>query len=93
MAWDKTKLASTTDRGYGHQHQQVRKALLPQAYGTPCVRCGYTMLPGQVLHLDHNSTRTGYLGFAHAKCNVTAAARKARAKQTIVKQRRVAARW
>ena len=93
MPWDKTKLASTTDRGYGYDHQRTRKALLPQAYGTPCVRCGYTMERGQVLHLDHTNTRDGYLGFAHAKCNTRAAARKARAKQTMTKQRRVAARW
>ena len=75
------KTVNTTKGGWGNQHQKLRKALLPQAYGTPCVRCGHVMLPGQELHLDHNDTRTGYLGFAHARCNVRAAARKARAIQ------------
>jgi hypothetical protein len=39
------------------------------------------MLKGQKLHLDHNDDRTGWLGFSHAKCNLRAAARKARAIQ------------
>jgi len=80
MTWAKVT-ASSAKRGYGAKHRKLRDALLPQAYGQPCVRCGYPMLPGQTLHLDHNDTRTGYLGFAHAHCNVRAAARKARATQ------------
>lgn len=68
--------ASTTARGYGSAHQTLRANLLPQAYGKPCTRCGKPMLKGQALHLDHNDTRTGYLGFAHATCNRKAGARK-----------------
>jgi len=84
MPWAKTnakKPGSTTKGGWGNQHQKLRKRLLPQAYGKPCARCGQPMLPGQKLHLDHNDTRTGWLGFSHAACNLRAAAKKARAIQ------------
>ena len=68
MAWAKTKQpGGTTKGGWGSKHQKLRKALLPQAYGKPCVRCGELMLPGQTLHLDHDDyDRTKLRGFAHA---------------------------
>jgi hypothetical protein len=44
------------------------------------------MLPGQMLHLDHNDDRTGWLGFSHSDCNLRAAARKARAIQLYSKR-------
>jgi hypothetical protein len=98
MPWAKAKTpGGTTKGGWGNQHQKLRAALLPQAYGTPCVRCGKLMLPGQDLHLDHNDTRTGWLGFSHAACNLRAAARKARAIQLYRKRPRPTAtdahRW
>lgn len=92
MTWAKTT-ASSTKRGYGSKHAALRKALLPTAYGTPCARCGMLMLPGQALHLDHNDTRTGYLGFSHKACNLKAAARKARAIQVYGKRAQAAHRW
>jgi hypothetical protein len=70
---------STTARGYGYQHQQLRRALLPYAYGQPCHHCGKTMQPGQPLDLDHTDDRTGYRGVAHATCNRQAGARKGNA--------------
>ena len=91
MPWAKTnakKPGSTTKGGWGNQHQKLRKRLLPQAYGQPCTRCGRPMLPGQKLHLDHNDSRTGWLGFSHAACNLRAAAKKARAIQLYGKQPR-----
>lgn len=60
---------STTERGYGYTHRQVRAAELPYAYGLPCLFCGEIMRPGQQLHLDHTPDRRGYRGFAHASCN------------------------
>jgi hypothetical protein len=76
------------ERGYGYAYQKLRKALLPAAYGTPCVRCGQPRLPGQKLHLNHDDyDRTKLRGFAHAECNIRAAARKARAKQIAAKQK------
>jgi hypothetical protein len=67
---------SSSARGYGYGHQQLRKALLPYAYGQPCPRCGETMLPGQRLDLDHTDDRAGYRGMAHATCNRRAGADK-----------------
>jgi hypothetical protein len=85
MPWAAPK-APKGDRGYGYQYQKLRKALLPQAYGTPCVRCGELMLPGQKLHLDHDDhDRTKLRGFAHASCNIRAAAKKARRIQIAAK--------
>jgi hypothetical protein len=85
MVWATPK-APKGDRGYGYQYQKLRKALPPNAYGTPCVRCGELMLPGQKLHLDHDDyDRTKLRGFAHAACNIRAAAKKARASQIAAK--------
>ena len=79
MPWVNSKAGGgTTAGGWGWAHQKLRKALLPQAYGQPCARCGLPMLRGQELHLDHSDDRTGWLGFSHAKCNLRAAAKKAR---------------
>jgi hypothetical protein len=65
-----------TDPRYRGQHQAIRRATVRAAYGTPCVRCGQVMLPGQRLHLDHTDDGTGYLGYSHAACNVRAGASK-----------------
>lgn len=48
-------MAARTRHGrvYGKAHQELRKRLLPLAYGRPCARCGRLMLPGQRLHLGH----------------------------------------
>lgn len=54
---------------YGWQHQQLRKQLLPHAYGTTCHLCGHTMHPGQPLDLDHTEDGTAYRGMTHAHCN------------------------
>ena len=85
MTW-RRPTTSSTQRGYDTKHRALRAKLLPSAYGTPCVRCGQVMLPTQQLHLDHTDTRTGYLGFSHADCNMRAAARKARRNQLIRKR-------
>jgi hypothetical protein len=74
-------MASTTERGYGYEHQALRRALLPGAYGQPCRHCGETMQPGQPLDLDHTDDRTGYRGMAHATCNRRAGADKTNAQR------------
>jgi hypothetical protein len=82
MAWAGGYRKPKGDRGYGYAYQKLRKALLPKAYGTPCVRCGEIMLQGQQLHLDHDDwDRSRLLGFSHRACNLRAAAKKARAIQ------------
>ena len=63
---------------YGHQHQKVRAALLPHAYGSPCARCKEKIQPGEAVDLDH-AGGGGYLGFSHAACNRAAGARKVNA--------------
>jgi hypothetical protein len=65
---------TTTQRGYGWQHQQLRASLLATAIGQPCPRCHRTMLPGQRLDLDHttrlidNPNSRGDR-ITHASCN------------------------
>jgi hypothetical protein len=54
------------------------------------------MLPGQKSHLDHDDyDRTKLRGFAHAACNIRAAAKKARQIQLAAKRRanRQVHRW
>lgn len=84
---------TTTANGYGYDHQRLRRALLPEAYGKPCPRCGKPMLPGQSLDLDHTDDRTGYNGMAHADCNRAAGARKANARRRAQRGWRTSRRW
>jgi hypothetical protein len=95
MPWTTGPRAPKGERGYDYRYKKIRKQLLPKAYGTPCARCGELMLPGQQLHLDHDDwDRTKLLGFSHAKCNLRAAAKKARAIQLYGKRRKTDAhRW
>jgi hypothetical protein len=60
------------------------------------------MLPGQELHLDHDDyDRNKYKGFSHGgrchicgrRCNLTAAAKKARAIQLYGKRTKAVHRW
>lgn len=60
------------DRGYGAEHRRIRAALLPTMPGQPCTRCGITLRQGDDVHLDHTEDRTGYLGWACARCNTSA---------------------
>lgn len=54
------------ERGYDRAHELTREALLPAAYGTPCIYCGNRMWPHEALVLDHTADRTGYRGIVHA---------------------------
>jgi hypothetical protein len=82
MPWNRSRPAGST-RGYGTEHAKARKALAALHDPTnPCCRCGRPLGPmGPWLHLDHNRTRDGYLGFAHGSCNRKAGAREGRARQ------------
>lgn len=71
----------TTARGYGAEHQRLRAALLPQAWGRPCTRCGQPLVPGQQVDLDHTDDRSAYQGFAHRHCNRKFGAKKGNAKR------------
>jgi hypothetical protein len=75
---------------YSGPHQAIRRALLPDAYGRPCPRCGRPMLPGQPLDLDHTDDRAGYLGMSHSTCNRQAGARKGNARRRARTERTLA---
>ena len=81
MTWSRTKPRTAT---HGSAHDKARKAYaaVHQPWH-PCVRCGKPLGPmGPQLHLDHHDTdKTRYLGFSHAKCNTGAAGRLGRARQ------------
>ncbi|MBV8180534.1 MAG: hypothetical protein JOY55_01330 [Mycobacterium sp.] len=71
---------STSGRGYGWQHQQIRAAVAKRvATGrVRCCRCGKPIAPHQKWHLDHADhagarARFEYKGASHAHCNVSAA--------------------
>jgi 5-methylcytosine-specific restriction endonuclease McrA len=69
-----TYRGTTTERGYGSDHQHRRTALLPAAYGEICPLCGEVMLPGQALALDHTvplAEDRSSVGdrIVHAECN------------------------
>jgi excisionase family DNA binding protein len=80
---------STTARGYGSRHQAERRrwALVVESGAALCVRCGLPIAPGARWHLDHRDDGLGYLGPAHAMCNLRAAAKRGnklmRAKQAL----------
>jgi hypothetical protein len=62
---------TTTQRGYGHAHQQRRAQDLATYHPSdPCPRCGQPLGPDPTL-LDegHTDDRAGYEGLTHADCN------------------------
>jgi hypothetical protein len=82
MPWATRKPA---DPAYGKRHRELRAEWARHVAGgyVQCCRCRKLIRPGSPWHLDHSDhDRTVYNGPAHASCNVKAAARKARRKQT-----------
>ena len=75
-------MPTTTQRGYGHHHQQLRKKWRPlvEAGIVTCARCGELIPPGASWDLGHvDGDRSSYQGPEHARCNrATAAHRIAR---------------
>lgn len=77
---------TTTERGYGWQHQKLRERWKPQvnALQVSCARCGQLIVPNPALKgdgwdLGHNEDRSGYQGPEHSSCNQVAGARNAAA--------------
>lgn len=63
---------TTTQRGYGHQHQKLRHEWairIARGAQPTCPRCHQPIRFGQPWQLDHNSQRTGWLGPSHTRCN------------------------
>ena len=75
--------ASRHARGYGSARESRRRSL--ESYVRSgrafCTRCGQLIQPGETWHLDHRDDRAGYLGAAHAVCNLRAAAAKTNEKR------------
>ena len=70
---------TTTERGYGWQHQQLRVALLATYSPTdPCWRCSYPLGPiPELLDLGHvDGDKTRYRGLEHRWCSRSAGARR-----------------
>jgi hypothetical protein len=67
----------TSARGYGAEHQAVRKkyAALVASGEATCARCGQPISPGAQFDLDDADDRNGYLGVSHSRCNRLAGAR------------------
>lgn len=84
---------STSDRGYGADHQRIRRALLAEAYGQLCHHCGWPMLKGQALDLDHTADRSGYRGFAHASCNRSDGAKRGNKRRKTPKRLKTSESW
>jgi hypothetical protein len=61
---------------YGWQHQKLRRALLQNAVGSLCVRCGKPIAAGDLVELDHKDggAWNEYKGLAHRHCNRRAGA-------------------
>lgn len=75
---------STTERGYGNRHQQLRKKLKPivESGQARCARCGKQILPGQPWDLGHaDSDRSRYSGPEHRSCNRATSAHRVQRRQ------------
>lgn len=68
---------SSTARGYGADHQAMRRAALAlHSPSDPCCLCGRPLGSNtRRIHLDHNPAG-GYRGLAHARCNIIDGARR-----------------
>jgi hypothetical protein len=95
---------STTARGYGTQHQTLRKTWAPlvDAGQVTCPRCARPITPGQPWDLGHHDTdRTRYTGPEHRTCNRAAGAakgnrsplRRRRPAASTIRQPSTALRW
>lgn len=73
-----TDKRSTTERGYGGDHQALRRlwAVIVAEGRARCCRCGRPIQPGARWDLDHTDDRSRYLGPSHARCNRSAGGRK-----------------
>jgi hypothetical protein len=75
--------ASTRSRGYGPEHQRLRRKWAPlvAAGGVNCARCSKPITPGAPWDLDHSEDRTYYLGVSHQKCNRQTASHRKEARE------------
>jgi hypothetical protein len=76
----------TSARGYGTEHQKLRRKLAPAVASGQmiCPRCGQRIFPGQPWDLGHldGSEKTQYAGPEHRRCNRATAGRGERRRQS-----------
>jgi len=68
----------TSERGYGHSHQALRKSWQARVEtgNVVCARCGFAILPSAKWDLGHDDRdRSLYTGPEHARCNRRAGGR------------------
>jgi hypothetical protein len=66
-----------TGAKYRGAHRRLSERMRALALGSPCVRCGQPLLPGQSFDLDHDDDNPRrYRGVAHSSCNRSAGATK-----------------
>jgi hypothetical protein len=88
MPWAKNQ--PTNPKYRTRQHTHTRAQLMAQlkrdgqglCAEPVCVMPSRLITPDMQLHLSHDVTGTYYLGLSHMRCNITAAAREARRRQT-----------
>lgn len=70
---------SSTRRGYGAAHKRERARLAPlvDSGRATCARCALPILPGEPWDLGHTDDRTAWTGPEHARCNRSAAGKRA----------------
>lgn len=74
------EMPGTSDRGYGNEHQKLRRQVARiVALGTAkCARCGDVIHPDEGWDLGHDDhDRTRYTGPEHIRCNRATAAHRA----------------
>lgn len=66
---------TTGERGYGAQHQALRKEYAPlvRSGQAHCARCGQPIHPNAEWDLGHTPQRSGHTGPEHTHCNRTPA--------------------
>lgn len=92
-----TERPTTTARGYGGEHQRLRRAVAAQLErdgSVPCWRCGRAILPGMAWDLGHDDDdRSIVRGAEHQRCNrATATPGRATAARRLRGRRPAAAR-
>ena len=78
MAKDNQPKGNTTARGYGAEHQKLRRRIAPlvAAGQAICWRCGQKIPAGSSWDLGHDDhDRSRYRGPEHVKCNRATSAR------------------
>jgi hypothetical protein len=89
------RLAKTSSRGYGNEHQRLRKrwAAIVAAGMVRCWRCGQSILPGSRWELGHSEDRTRWMGPECFECNRGAGRRGRPLRKRVVATRTVVDRW